>query len=113
MGLRPRGELVSPQVKVPKRPAAAGLGVYTYISGNRVLTGQDLEKGYAVDGLRLGAEWRRSARCESGACVEVARSGIFYAVRDSTHPDGPKLRFSVSEWSDFLRAVCAGEFDNE
>ncbi|HEX3284080.1 MAG TPA: DUF397 domain-containing protein [Micromonosporaceae bacterium] len=65
-----------------------------------------------MDGLPLGAEWRRSTRCESGTCVEVARSGADYAIRDSTDPDGPQLRFSALEWSEFVRAARNGEFEN-
>ena len=64
-----------------------------------------------MDGFELGAEWRRSSYCESGTCVEVARSDIEYAVRDSMDPDGPMLRFSVAEWSEFVRAARAGEFN--
>ena len=56
-------------------------------------------------------DWRRSGRCESGNCVEVARINGEYAVRDSKLSSGPQLRFSAEEWSAFIGAVRDGEFD--
>jgi hypothetical protein len=43
--------------------------------------------------------------------VEVARNlpGIV-AVRDSKHPDGPKLVFAPDEWGAFTAGIKAGEF---
>ncbi|MFI6594936.1 DUF397 domain-containing protein [Nonomuraea sp. NPDC050536] len=72
--------------------------------------------------------WRRSSRCNgSSACVEVAyrKSSVSGGagecveaglcphedevwVRDSKHPDGPVLRFSVADWRAFLDAVKTG-----
>jgi hypothetical protein len=33
------------------------------------------------------------------------------AVRDSTDPDGPKLRFTLAEWQAFISGAKDGEFD--
>jgi hypothetical protein len=55
--------------------------------------------------------WRRSRRCDSGACVEVAHLGGGLAMRDSKDPDGPRLAFTVGEWRAFLAGVRAGEFE--
>ena len=49
--------------------------------------------------------------CEGGgACVEVGKLEIV-AVRDSKNPDGPVLYYSMTEWTEFVRAVKAGQFD--
>ena len=58
-------------------------------------------------------QWRRSQRCESGQCVEVARIGEAFAVRDSKNVSSPILTFAPTAWGDFVEAVRAGEFDVE
>ena len=55
-------------------------------------------------------QWRRSTRCDAGACVEVAVFEDEVLVRDSKDPEGPVLRFSRTEWEAFLAGVAAGEF---
>jgi hypothetical protein len=55
--------------------------------------------------------WRRSRRCDSGACIEVAHVGGGLAMRDSKDPGGPRLTFTVGEWRAFLAGVRAGEFE--
>jgi Domain of unknown function (DUF397) len=55
--------------------------------------------------------WRRSPRCESGACVEVAQLGDQTLVRDSKDPEGPILRFGNVEWVAFVEGIQAGEFE--
>jgi hypothetical protein len=59
----------------------------------------------------VGAEgWRRSRRCDSGACVEVAPINGGIALRDSKDPDGPILMFTREEWNAFLDGARAGDF---
>jgi hypothetical protein len=53
--------------------------------------------------------WRKSSRCGSTTCVEVARDGDDYLVRDSKHPDQPPLRFTRDDWIDFLKRIEFGE----
>ncbi|HKT05847.1 MAG TPA: DUF397 domain-containing protein [Rugosimonospora sp.] len=60
---------------------------------------------------QLTHAWRRSRRCESGACVEVARAHGGYAVRDAKDPDGPVLAFTPGAWEAFLAGVRGGEFE--
>jgi predicted secreted Zn-dependent protease len=55
--------------------------------------------------------WRRSSRCDTGQCVEVAGSGSAVLMRDSKHPDGPVLVFSAEEWNAFVAGVRQGEYD--
>ena len=62
-------------------------------------------------GLPLIWYWIR-ARCEEGACIEVASSGDGVAMRDSKDQDGPMLRFSRAEWAAFLGGAKAGDFDH-
>jgi hypothetical protein len=57
------------------------------------------------------AEWHKSSYSgQNGNCVEVARSlPDIVAVRDSKHPDGPKLAFSHVQWRAFVAAIRAGQ----
>lgn len=60
-------------------------------------------------GTCVEVAWQKSSRCESGNCVEVARDADVY-VRDSKDPTGPILRFDRQAWADFLHGVTQGEF---
>ncbi len=60
-----------------------------------------------------GAVWRRSSRSAGDPdYVEVADNlpGIV-AVRDSRHPTGPALIFTLREWAAFVGGAKGGEFD--
>lgn len=54
--------------------------------------------------------WRKSSRCGTSTCVEIARDGDDYLIRDSKNPDAPSLRFDSAEWAAFHDGVAAGEF---
>ncbi|HEU5110006.1 MAG TPA: DUF397 domain-containing protein [Micromonosporaceae bacterium] len=54
--------------------------------------------------------WRRSGRCDSATCVEVAVDGDRVGVRDGKDPDGAVLWFSIEEWTAFTDGIRAGEF---
>lgn len=54
--------------------------------------------------------WRKSTRCGSNACVEVAKVDGQYLVRDSKNPQVAALTFTESEWVAFTEGVVAGEF---
>jgi hypothetical protein len=54
--------------------------------------------------------WRRSRRCDSSACVEVAQVPGGFAVRDSTQPDAV-LSFPAAQWKTFVAGVRNGDFD--
>jgi hypothetical protein len=58
------------------------------------------------------AQWRRSSKCESGACVEVRRIDDQVEVRNSTEP-GLQLAVSTLAWQQFRQGVVAGEFDRD
>jgi hypothetical protein len=60
--------------------------------------------------LSLASGWRRSTRCESGHCVEVARRDGDVAMRNSTVPD-LHLRLSLEAWDAFVAELRAGQFD--
>lgn len=55
--------------------------------------------------------WRRSRRCDTGSCVEVAPTPDGMAMRDNKQSDGPILRFGRNAWADFLTGLRAGDFD--
>jgi hypothetical protein len=54
--------------------------------------------------------WRKSSRCGTSTCVEIARDGDDWLIRDSKNPDAPALRFTTEEWDAFEAGVAAGEF---
>ncbi|MFI6077529.1 DUF397 domain-containing protein [Actinoplanes sp. NPDC051343] len=54
--------------------------------------------------------WRKSTRCGSNACVEVAKVDGQYLVRDSKNPQVSALAFTEAEWVAFTEGVAAGEF---
>jgi Domain of unknown function (DUF397) len=61
-----------------------------------------------------GATWFTSSYTDGngGSCVEVAVAGGWVGVRDSKqHGRGPVHAFPADEWSAFLAAVRADEFD--
>jgi hypothetical protein len=50
--------------------------------------------------------WRKSSFSGEGeSCVEVTPAGERVATRDSKHPTGPTLSFTVSEWRRFLAGL--------
>jgi hypothetical protein len=53
--------------------------------------------------------WQRSRFCDTGHCVEVARTSDGILMRNSTAPDGPFLTFSLEEWKAFIAGVIDGE----
>lgn len=55
----------------------------------------------------VGVDWRKSTRCESQHCVEVARVGAEVAVRNSIEPDR-FIVFGGSAWRAFLDTVRTG-----
>lgn len=57
--------------------------------------------------------WSRSSRCGTAACVEVAKVGDDYLIRDSKNPEQAPLRFTEEELSVFAAAFADGEFRSE
>jgi Domain of unknown function (DUF397) len=56
---------------------------------------------YDVDYSR--AAWRKSTRSSgNGECVEATTIVGAIAVRDSKHPDGPKLLLTPHSWTAFV-----------
>lgn len=58
------------------------------------------------------AWWKATRSNGSGACVEVAvfKDGTV-GVRDSKHPSGDMLQFTLTEWQAFLHSAQRAEFD--
>jgi hypothetical protein len=62
----------------------------------------------------LGSEllFRRSSRCSTGGCIEVALlPGGGAAVRDSTNHTQEPLAFGKQQWSHFMSSLKNGDFD--
>ena len=55
--------------------------------------------------------WRKSSRCGSTTCVEVAKVADKYLIRDSKNPDAAALAFTPQEWDAFVQGVTAGDFE--
>jgi hypothetical protein len=55
----------------------------------------------------LTRRWRRSRRCSSGACVEVAVAGADVAVRNSTTPQ-VVISFSRAAFRDLVEGLKQG-----
>jgi hypothetical protein len=64
-----------------------------------------------VDQSQSPLVWRKSRSCGNAACVEVAKTGGSYFVRDSKVAHSPVLEFTESEWDAFARGVRSGDFD--
>lgn len=54
--------------------------------------------------------WRKSSRCGTSTCVEVAKVEDQYLIRDSKNPEAAALTFTQDEWDAFVQGVAAGEF---
>jgi len=61
-----------------------------------------------------GVAWRKSSASNSqGNCVELARLGSGeFAVRNSRHPEGPALIYTMAEIAALIEGVKMGEFDD-
>jgi hypothetical protein len=62
-----------------------------------------------VEQFGAQGQWRRSSRCSTGACVEVATGGDAVMVRDSKQPEGGNLRIDNVAWMSFITAISVGE----
>jgi hypothetical protein len=60
----------------------------------------------------LHAAWKKSRRCESGHCVEIADLAGAVGIRDSVTPQ-QHLIFSTASFQAFLGGVKSGEFDRK
>jgi hypothetical protein len=58
-------------------------------------------------------EWRRSSRCGSDACVEVAIFNRKVFVRNSKNASDKYLIFDAEEWKSFIAGAQNNEFDIE
>lgn len=59
--------------------------------------------------------WQKSRRSNpSGNCVELAPlpGGAGIALRNSRHPDGPALVYTMEEIAAFVLGARDGDFDN-
>jgi hypothetical protein len=59
--------------------------------------------------------WQKSSRSNpSGNCVEIAElpGGAGIAVRNSRHPDGPALIYTLDEIAAFILGARDGDFDH-
>jgi hypothetical protein len=57
--------------------------------------------------------WRRSRRCSGGSCIEVAKDGDRYLIRNSRHTEAAPLQVDAAEWAAFVGGVGDGDFKFE
>ncbi len=57
--------------------------------------------------MTQNAAWRRSTRCSTGACVEIA-TGDTVLVRDSKLQASPVLEFDAAAWRGLLDDIRSG-----
>jgi hypothetical protein len=55
--------------------------------------------------------WRKSNRCESQQCVEIAQVNGQMAIRNSTDPER-YIVFGTAAWRGFMITLRSGEWDN-
>lgn len=58
-----------------------------------------------------GLDWRRSRRCGTKQCIEVAAGTKGIHVRDSERPHGPRLKYGRKNWRAFVKSVGQGHFE--
>jgi hypothetical protein len=58
------------------------------------------------------SDWRRSTKCATSECLEIARERDMILLRDSKSPQTPPLRYTTEEFRAFLDGAKAGEFDD-
>ena len=56
--------------------------------------------------------WRKSSKCSTSECVEIAHQQDMILLRDSKSPQTPPLRYTREEFRAFLDGAKAGEFDD-
>jgi Domain of unknown function (DUF397) len=62
---------------------------------------------------QAAAAWRRSSKCATSECVEIARDEQdMILLRDSKSPQAPPFRYTTAEFRAFLDGAKAGEFDD-
>lgn len=63
-----------------------------------------------MEEMVVARAWRKSTRCETAACVEVATDGQLVGLRNSTKPE-VELMIDAASWRLFIDGVRGGEFD--
>ncbi|ASU77809.1 DUF397 domain-containing protein [Actinopolyspora erythraea] len=64
----------------------------------------------SVDWSRMTFHKAEASSIEGTECVEVARSGDTFGIRNSREPDGPVLEFTRAEMIAFASGIRNGEF---
>ena len=62
--------------------------------------------------VRGDISWQISRKCESGACIMVARQGDSVLLGNTSDPDGPFSTYTITEWDAFIAGAKLGDFDN-
>lgn len=72
---------------------------------------ESLPNGIQADSI-TGARWiKSSASNPNGECVEIARVGDEFAMRNSRDPQGPALVYTRAEIAAFVEGARRGDFD--
>lgn len=65
-----------------------------------------------TDFADIETEWRSSASCGAGNCVQVAKLEGAIAIRDSKNPERGTQVYTIDEWHEFVAGVKRGDFDD-
>jgi Domain of unknown function (DUF397) len=58
-----------------------------------------------ASGVGKNSEWRKSSRCNNGACIEIAVQDDAILVRSSADQDGPIIALSLAAWRDLIIGI--------
>jgi hypothetical protein len=56
-------------------------------------------------------DWQRSSLCQTSECVEISDYNSTVLMRSSSQPESGHILFSKEEFSSFVGAVKAGQYD--
>lgn len=62
-------------------------------------------EGILASGLDNVLKWRKSSRCDGGACIEIAVHGDAILLRSSVDPGGLTLAFTPAAWRDLIASI--------
>ena len=60
---------------------------------------------YCESNACVEVTWNKSSYCRNATCVEIGHTEDEVLMRDSKDPEGPVLRFTRSQWQEFVQSL--------